>query len=141
MLGNFIGTDAAAGPPRLARERARGASQSSFQQHDRRHCVGARNVICGHTSVGIEISANNNTVQGNFIGTSLTGATAIPNSDDVFVINSSGNVIDGTAASAGNVNSGNTSDGVQLAYGTAVAQPNSEHLISTTYPLIAPPMC
>jgi len=74
-------------------------------------------------------------VQGNFIGTSLTGATAIPNSDGVFVINSSGNVIDGTAASAGNVNSGNTSDGVHLAYGTAVSQPNSEHLISTTYPL------
>ncbi len=138
MLGNFIGTDAA-GTAAFSAANGQGVRLNQASNNTIGGTApGARNVICGYTSVGIEISANNNTVQGNFIGTSLTGATAIPNSDGVFVINSSGNVIDG---SAGNVISGNTSDGVHLAYGTAVAQPNSEHLISTTYPLIAPPMC
>ena len=68
--------------------------------------VGGRNVISGSTSYGIAIgTANSNVVEGNFIGTDISGRLAVPNSFAGVAVEggSVGNVIGSTAAGAGNV--------------------------------------
>ncbi len=57
-----------------------------------------------------------NIVQGNWIGTDVTGQLAIPNQNDgVFVVNMQGNLIGGSLPGEGNVISGNNYNGVELA--------------------------
>ncbi len=86
---------------------------------------GAGNVISGNTDEGIVIGtgqlieggvAKDNVVEGNLIGTDLTGTVAIPNNDGVNLIggDDNGNTIGGTAAGAGNLISGNANDGVLI---------------------------
>jgi parallel beta-helix repeat protein len=95
------------------------------------------NVISGNANDGVLIQANSNglaagnVVTGNFIGTDVTGAAALPNgqvgttaetgSTGVEVVGASGNTVGGTvapalttAAGAGNVISGNAEDGVHV---------------------------
>src|SRR5258707_1762455 len=85
--------------------------------------AGARNVISGNLTAGINIQGNstsNNDVQGNFIGTDVTGTAAVPNILGVEInIGAQGNFIgtneDGVNdAAEGNLISGNSNDGVQL---------------------------
>ena len=78
-----------------------------------------RNVISGHgTRNGIQIAAAtavNNVVQGNYIGTDVTGTLRLPNQIGIQVTNSAtGTLIGGTAAGVGNVVSGNNSDGISI---------------------------
>ncbi len=81
-----------------------------------------RNVISGNDADGILISSSHtsgNLVEGNLIGTNLTGAGPIPNSDNGVEIDSSdSNKIGGTTATARNVISGNGNDGVLIAAGS-----------------------
>ena len=70
----------------------------------------ARNVISGNTNpaVALNAGASNNFVQGNFIGTDLTGSVALGNSgNDIVTLDSPNNTIGGTAAGAGNLIAGN----------------------------------
>jgi titin len=80
-----------------------------------------RNVISGNGGAGVVLSnffsaATGNVVQGNYIGTDVTGAVAPGNSGDGVRIQgvATGNTVGGTAAGAGNVISGNTGDGVEI---------------------------
>jgi CSLREA domain-containing protein len=76
---------------------------------------GSRNLISGNIE-GVTIvdpAATNNVVLGNYIGTNSTGDEAIPNSVGVLVL-APGNTIGGTAAGAGNLISGNTTQGISL---------------------------
>ncbi len=81
---------------------------------------GAGNVI-GNCADGITIfNANNNVVQGNFIGTDKTGTTAIPNGVGIKIVSAFGtptshNTIGGTTAAARNIISGNNSQGIYIA--------------------------
>jgi uncharacterized repeat protein (TIGR01451 family) len=82
----------------------------------------ARNLISGNANNGVSLnnSANNNLIQGNFIGTNATGSAAIPNGSSGVGITSPGtpctnNTIGGTAPGARNVISGNTQQGVAIA--------------------------
>ena len=98
---------------------------------------GARNVISGQTGYGIDISDYNNvpqyyspgtTVQGNFIGTDLSGEAAVPNGrgNDGYAgvfLGDSGLTVGGTISGAGNVISGNHGDGIAI--GGSVAFGNS----------------
>jgi hypothetical protein len=68
------------------------------------------------------------TIQGNFIGTDLTGTNSAGNSGDGIYINSAGNLIGGTTPGTGNVISGNASNGIVLALVSAsnnIVQGNS----------------
>ena len=60
--------------------------------------------------------ASDETVQGNYVGTDVTGSFALSTITQIGieVVGSSDNLIGGTIAGAGNVISGNASDGVEL---------------------------
>lgn len=121
--GNFVGTDRtgtiAAGNDADAVLLDFGASDS---------VVGGatpaeRNVLSGNWQAGanangVQIIGSNNRVQGNFIGTDVTGAVAIGNFNGVTIRpSSSGNVIGGSDG-AGNVIAGNANHAL-LVYGSA----------------------
>ncbi|HEY9171011.1 MAG TPA: Calx-beta domain-containing protein, partial [Verrucomicrobiae bacterium] len=78
---------------------------------------GARNIISGNNSDGIEINgagASNNIVQGNFIGTDDTGKLDRGNSTDgIYVTGAAGNLLGGSGAGEGNRIVFN-SDGIEL---------------------------
>jgi uncharacterized repeat protein (TIGR01451 family) len=78
-----------------------------------------RNVISGNTpSAGIKIeqTSSSNLIQGNYIGTNVTGTAAIGNAIGVLIMDEGdNNTIGGATAAHGNVISGNTGDGIEIA--------------------------
>jgi titin len=79
--------------------------------------AGARNIISGNASNGIfisQISDTNNFIQGNYIGTDLTGLKAIGNGLDGVQLQACANWIGGPGAGYRNVISGNAAQGVFL---------------------------
>jgi Ca2+-binding RTX toxin-like protein len=76
----------------------------------------ARNVISGNTGNGVSITgaaSTGNVVQGNYVGTDKNGTVALGNASGVLLDGGAhDNVIGGTAAGAGNVISGNATNGV-----------------------------
>ena len=92
----------------------------------------ARNIISGNLA-GVYVFDNsfNNTVQGNYIGTDVTGTKAVPNAGQGFISGATastttpaGNtLIGGMTPGAGNVISGNTTDGINI---TGTSQPDSQ---------------
>ncbi|MCK6623696.1 MAG: hypothetical protein DPW09_02050 [Anaerolineae bacterium] len=76
----------------------------------------ARNLISGNNNDGViiaSVDATGNLVQGNFIGTDVTGAAILGNFfNGVSISGASGNTIGGTIAGARNVISGNNPAGV-----------------------------
>ena len=80
--------------------------------------TGAGNLVSGNTSAGVYVlDSGGNLVEGNLIGTDLTGSTALANVDDGIVLQQSSNdTIGGTAAVARNVISGNDAVNVELYY-------------------------
>jgi hypothetical protein len=74
---------------------------------------GAGNLISGNTQYGVFVSATGTTVQGNSIGTDVTGLAALPNGiSGVHLTNIAALVGSGSAAGR-NVISGNTGDGIE----------------------------
>ena len=113
VLGNYIGTDA--GGSLAVPNPGGGIGMFSDSVG---HVIGgtnalARNVISGNTGAGIWLAGSgvsNNLVQGNFIGLNAAGTAALPNNFAGIRVES------GAAANliAGNVISGNTSEGLRL---------------------------
>ncbi|MFY9607363.1 MAG: C25 family cysteine peptidase [Blastocatellia bacterium] len=84
--------------------------------------AGARNVISGNGGLGIQFVSvgTSNLVQGNFIGTDVTGSNDLGNDQSGVALNdAANNTIGGTVAGAGNVISGNGGDGVRINLATA----------------------
>ena len=79
--------------------------------------VAARNVISMNVE-GIEINTDDNIVQGNYIGTDITGLLDRGNGDGIQINSSTGNLIGGTATDAGNLIAFNSGDGVDVSSGT-----------------------
>jgi CSLREA domain-containing protein len=81
------------------------------------------NLISGNP-YGVRINgaiSTGNTVQGNYIGTDVTGTSAIPNATGVLIENAAGaNTIGGSSAGQGNLISGNTAAGIALNEGTGI---------------------
>src|SRR5262249_49841689 len=90
---------------------------------------GARNIVGRNLACGVEFFTNSglgNVVEGNFIGTDITGTIALGNASTGVQTDteSVGVTIGGSAPGAGNLISGNLSTGVGLYAGASVVQGN-----------------
>jgi titin len=115
VQGNFVGTDAAgkaAIPNYYGIYVPAGATNNTIGGTT----AGARNVISGNSMYGVLIEGGaSSVVEGNFIGTDVTGTVALPNRvDGVAITAGVGNTIGGTGAGAGNLLSGNGRFGLFL---------------------------
>jgi hypothetical protein len=75
----------------------------------------ARNVISGTKQIALQlngIGSARNLIQGNFIGTDITGTVAVPNGFRGISVGGPGNIIGGTVPGAGNVISNNAPFGI-----------------------------
>jgi hypothetical protein len=115
VLGNLIGTDAS-GTVALGNL----FSGVDIPVADRNQiggtAPGARNVISANGGAGVRVEegASRNTIQGNLIGTDITGTQPLPNlnSGVLLTVDSTSNVVGGAAPGAGNLISGNSPNGV-----------------------------
>ncbi|HEV3204654.1 MAG TPA: right-handed parallel beta-helix repeat-containing protein [Gemmataceae bacterium] len=119
IQGNLIGTNAA-GIAALGNS----SSGIAITTNANRTTIGgtaasARNIISGNAGPGIAIATSGSTgnlIQGNYVGTDITGNTALPNNlggVDLFS-GTSNNTVGGTLAGAGNLISGNSGNGISL---------------------------
>jgi hypothetical protein len=82
--------------------------------------AGSRNIVSGNNvssqgGVFVGAGSSNNLVQGNFIGTDITGTRALGNAGDgVYIIGAINNTIGGQTTTAGNLISGNSHNGVHI---------------------------
>ncbi|HEY2411328.1 MAG TPA: right-handed parallel beta-helix repeat-containing protein, partial [Pirellulaceae bacterium] len=110
LAGNFLGTDST-GSTSLGNDRGIFVNASPTT-------IGGttpadRNVISGNNLQGVQLAAVSNTVQGNLIGTSSSGKSAVPNGGDGILVTSAANTIGGPGG-ARNVVSGNKTNGINL---------------------------
>ena len=118
LQGNFIGTNAA-GTAAIPNSDT-GVHVANGQTNTiGGTTVGARNVISGNGNHGVVLvgaGVVGNLVQGNFIGTNAAGSAALGNGSVGVLVNQGArnNTIGGSVAGAGNVISGNATDGVSL---------------------------
>src|SRR5262249_16353741 len=115
IRGNYIGTNAA-GTAAIPN-----ADDGIFMNLAAGVTIGgtspaARNLLSGNNGDGVEFDQSTRGVlQGNYIGTNVTGTAALANKIyGVRVPNSPGGLIGGTAPGAGNVISGNLQRGIEL---------------------------
>ncbi len=123
IVGNYIGTDVT-GTVDL------GNGDDGIDISGANNTIGGttsadRNIISGNANDGIEIDgagATGNTIRGNYIGTDVTGALDLGNTDDGVQIfdGASSNTIGGTSAAARNVISGNDGRGFDI-YGSGTS--------------------
>ena len=125
ILGNYIGTDkngTSAVPNQSIGIRINVANNvigGTSGTTPGGSCTGVCNLISGNAVWGIHIYnidglATGNTLQGNFIGTDVTGTQAIGNFLGVYYLEAAGNPIGGSTPEARNLISGNAGDGVNL---------------------------
>jgi len=118
--GNFIGTDAS-GTAALANDfgisMAYGVTNSTIGGTT----PAARNVISGNAGRGIIVSnslgnpgVTGNVIEGNFLGTDVTGTLPLGNGEFGVEVNSPGNTVGGSAAGAGNVIGDNSFGGIGM---------------------------
>ncbi|MDQ3413731.1 MAG: right-handed parallel beta-helix repeat-containing protein, partial [Verrucomicrobiota bacterium] len=132
VLGNLIGTDITGN-----QDLGNGGSGVSLGGGNRDGSgtvvggttAGARNIISGNGSVGVSLARESGLfIQGNYIGTDVTGTVAIGNGGDgISLFESGGVTIGGTTALAGNVISGNGGTGISA--GAPVGQGVSSALV------------
>lgn len=106
--GNFLGTDAV-GRSALGNGLA-GVVVTGPQNIIGGTTASARNVISGNLiAVGIATAtARQNRVQGNYLGTDVSGSVALANSGGVVILGGVNNIVGGTTAAERNIISGNT---------------------------------
>jgi hypothetical protein len=114
VQGNQIGTDVTGTLPV--------ANQTGVTVAENNNTIGgaafgAGNLISGNQTDAIAITANDALVAGNFIGTDLTGATALANGRYGILVSGSNNTIGGASLAARNLISGNVSSGINLSTG------------------------
>jgi titin len=116
IQGNYLGTDATGSLDRGCRGAGVYVSGAPGVQIGGT-TTAARNVISGNNDYGgvwLTGGANGAVIQGNYIGTDVTGTLAVPNNPFGIEIATGGNTIGGATAGARNVISGNTQRGIDL---------------------------
>ncbi len=120
ILGNYIGTDVTG-----TNDLGNGSNGVSVEEDGNTiggTTPGCRNVISGNSS-GIELqSANNNNIQGNYIGTDADGTTGLGNGMGIaFLSYCTNNTVGGTTPGERNLISGNDEDGIHFSvYDTTI---------------------
>jgi Calx-beta domain len=117
LQGNYIGTDVtgtlALGNASNGVWISNGATDNTVGGFT----PGAGNLLSGNGDDGVEIGDNGatgNLIQGNRIGTDVTGILALGNDSGVVLQDAPDNLLGGTVAGAGNVIAGNLNDGVLI---------------------------
>lgn len=117
VQGNFIGTDITGASDLGNVQNGVVISDAPFNLIGGTN-LAAQNVISGNDQSGIYVlgaTADGNMIQGNLIGTDVTGRVALSNSaDGVTIYGCSSNFIGGTAPGAGNVIAANGQRGIYL---------------------------
>ena len=115
VQANFIGTDPSGTIARGNSLQGIWLNGSSGNQIGGTHATQG-NLISGNGDVGLYLlNSASNTIQGNFIGTMVSGTTALANGNNgIFLANSPGNLVGGTALETRNVISGNQGSGLYL---------------------------
>lgn len=116
IQGNFIGTDASG---TVAHGFSEGIVISGDDFVVGGTTLGARNLISGSVRGGIsDEEGDGGKIEGNYIGTDITGTRALPNMVGIMVSSSkrvvTGMMIGGTNAGAGNLIAYNTNQGIQI---------------------------
>jgi parallel beta-helix repeat protein len=83
------------------------------------NCKVINNVISGNADYGLFVHGSGTTVQGNYIGVTADGKTALPNAYGIGILGSS-NVIGGATSTLRNVVSGNKNDGINVWFNNPV---------------------
>lgn len=119
VTGCYIGTDASGTSAAANEGTAISILGNSNHNQIGGTTAGDKNVISGNGQLGISIQTSgtgqlgNNTIQGNFIGTDVSGTANLGNGfTGILIRGSSNNLVGGTAPGAGNVSSGNGQNGV-----------------------------
>jgi CSLREA domain-containing protein len=145
IKGNYIGTDVTGTVP--MGNGANGVDVCCEFTNPPRAVIGGlmpedRNIISANGTSGISLDQlysivtheGRNVIQGNYIGTDVTGMVALGNQGDGILIEESGlNSIGGTATGAGNVISANQANGVGIAGEYADENLVSGNFIGTDY--------
>jgi len=115
IIGNYIGTDVSG---TIALGNDYGLSIKSDNNVIGGTDPTERNIISGNINYGVAFysSASNNTFQGNYIGTDMTGTNALGNSNEGIEIydGACNNTIGGTTDGAGNIIAYNGYDGIYI---------------------------
>jgi hypothetical protein len=120
VQGNFIGTD-------VHGTAALGNGSTGVEADVSGNTIGgttaaARNIISAN-SRGVQFEGSNHVLQGNFIGTDVTGTVALPNLDEGLNVDSNDSVIGGLAdvpgTPPGNIISGNIGIGLDVFPGSS----------------------
>lgn len=81
------------------------------------NCV-IRGMVVGRFGTGLACSSDGNKIEGNFIGTDVTGTGKSGNTSEGVLVGGSNNTIGGTATAAYNLISGNNNRGISIGAGT-----------------------
>lgn len=81
--------------------------------------AGSGNLISGNKGHGVDMIGDNNLIQGNLIGTNVSGKAKVGNLGFGIRFEGNNNAIGGTVAGARNIISGSGSHGIRLELGTA----------------------
>lgn len=120
IYGNFIGVQADGVTP--AGNGENGIRVQYTKNVEIKGGPGYPQVISGNKQNGIMLAPNgsyvyfcsNITVQGNFIGTDVTGMNAVSNKTGIYIWGGTRNLIGGTSTNLRNVIAGNTDDGINI---------------------------
>jgi parallel beta-helix repeat protein len=126
IQGNQIGTDAS-GTVALGNQVGLQLDMAADGNLIGGTATGAGNVISGNSMTGLLfLNARDNVVQGNSIGTDISGTMSISNADGISITSSgSNNTIGGTVAEARNLISGNSDRGIIIGGSGNVVQGNA----------------
>ena len=113
IVNNYIGTDIS-GNVGLGNDN-QGILLSASTASVGDGALGGRNVISDNADNGLEISSDNNTILGNYIGVGADGTTDLGNSTGIWInVGATGNAIGDGTSGGRNLISGNNVDGINV---------------------------